>query len=231
MDEAIRQELARFGLNTTVATLPAEEMIFEAPASLVDSVALTFLQIGSHSYAGKGCYFRDVSIGRYCSFAANALVGPGEHGTEWLSTHPLFEEWSKGRISPAPHPRTTICNDVWIGDGALITAGVHVGDGAVIGARSVVTRDVEPYEIVAGVPARVIRRRFSDDLVDRLLKLGWWRYDLGEMRHRLDFSKAEACVDLLERALADGLMHPLAPRRYRAIRTETQLIIGELPPD
>lgn len=231
MDESIRQELAKFGLNATMASLPAEETIFESPVSFIDSVAHTFLQIGYLSYAGKGCYFRDVSIGRYCSFAANALVGPGEHGTEWLSTHPLFEDWSRGRVSPEPHPRTTIGNDVWIGDGALIMAGVHISDGAVIGARSVVTRDVGPYEVVAGVPARVLRRRFPDALVIRLLKLGWWRYDLAVVKDRLDFSKTEQCVDAIERGLADGILRPLTPRRYRFVRAETQLIIGELPED
>jgi virginiamycin A acetyltransferase len=226
VEEALRLELAKFGLNITSASLLAEETIFEAPASIIDSVAFAFLEIGYLSYTGKGCEFRNVSIGRYCSIAANALVGPGEHQMSWLGTHPIFEEWAGRGV--APHPRTRIGNDVWIGEGALLSRGVRVADGAIVAARSVVTKDVGPYEVVAGIPARVVRRRFSDDIVDRLLRLGWWQYDLSEIRHRLDFSEASQCVDLLEAALTGGELRPLVTRKYKATRTDSQLIVGEM---
>ena len=122
-------------------------------------------------------------IGRFCSIACGAkfLFNAANHALGSLSTYPFpifFEEWglpveeipaawdNKGDI--------IIGNDVWIGYEAVILAGVTIGDGAVIGARAVVTTDVEPYTIVGGVPARPIRRRFDEETAARLLELQWW---------------------------------------------------------
>lgn len=120
-----------------------------------------------------------VVVGRYCSIAGDvrALVNGG-HRTDWISTYPfgeLFEQYA-GQISG--HPRHTgavrIGHDVWIGEGALLLGGVHIGNGAVIGARAVVTRDVRPYSVVAGNPAREVSRRFSDDEIEMLQRAAWW---------------------------------------------------------
>lgn len=120
-------------------------------------------------------------IGRYCSIAKNVtIMAGGEHRTDWITTYPIREMFglvgANRRGHPATKGPTVIGNDVWIGYGATILSGVNVGDGAVIGARAVVTRDIEPYSIVAGNPARHIRYRFSPEQIEILLQVKWWEW-------------------------------------------------------
>lgn len=122
-------------------------------------------------------------IGTFCSIACNAkfLMTSGNHTMNSLSTYtfPIFyEEWGLevSHITDAWDNKGDIVigNDVWIGYDAIIMSGVKIGDGAIIGSRAVVTKDVPPYSIVGGIPAKVIKKRFSDDKVLRLLKIKWW---------------------------------------------------------
>lgn len=122
-------------------------------------------------------------IGKFCSIACGAkfLFASANHTQTSVSTYPFpifFEEWDLdiGDVTSAWDHKGDIVigNDVWIGYEAVVMAGVTIGDGAIIGARAVVTKDVPPYTIVGGVPAREIRRRFSDDVIARLLELKWW---------------------------------------------------------
>lgn len=122
-------------------------------------------------------------IGKFCSIACGAkfLFNSANHTQKSLSTYPFpifFEEWdlSIQKVTEAWDNKGDIIigNDVWIGYEAVILAGVTVGDGAIIGVRAVVTKDVPPYTIVGGVPAKTIRKRFSDDVISKLLKMKWW---------------------------------------------------------
>lgn len=124
-------------------------------------------------------------IGRFCSIACGAkfLFNCANHTLRSLSTYtfPLFyEEWGLERNDVASawddKGDIVIGNDVWIGFEAVVMAGVRIGDGAIVGARAVVTKDVPPYTIVGGVPARPIRRRFDDATIDRLLQMRWWEW-------------------------------------------------------
>lgn len=133
-------------------------------------------------------------IGKFCSVACGTkfLFNCANHSLKSLSTYtfPLFyEEWDleKSRISSAWDNKGDIVigNDVWIGYEALIMAGVHIGDGAIIAARAVVTKDVSPYTIVGGSPAREIRKRFSPEVTDELLRLKWWDWPVGKIRRCL----------------------------------------------
>lgn len=138
-------------------------------------------------------------IGKFCSIACGAkfLFNSANHSLASLSTYPFpifYEEWglniqdvaaawdNKGDI--------VIGNDVWIGYEAVVLAGVTIGDGAVIGARAVVTKDVPPYAVVGGVPARLIRRRFPDDTISALLALRWWDWPADKIKPRLSALQA-----------------------------------------
>jgi len=139
-------------------------------------------EIGPGSYGpleisswGEGA---KLSIGAYCSFAegVKVLLG-GEHRSDWLTTYPFNVLWDEGQDN-AGHPRSkgdvTIGHDVWIGTDALILSGVTIGTGAIVGARAVVAKDVPPYAIVVGNPARMLRKRFDDETIAKLLQIAWW---------------------------------------------------------
>jgi hypothetical protein len=147
-------------------------------------------------------------------------IGDGNHPTTFLSTHPfqygeamgfdLWPEYREFRASGANElpqeirkSAPVIGNDVWIGGRSIIMRGVTVGDGAVIAGGSIVTRNVKPYEIVGGAPAKRIRPRFADETIDRLLKLKWWEYTLPSL-HGLPFANVEDCINELEKRIERG---------------------------
>lgn len=140
------------------------------------------MKVGRHTYGEyKIISFRndaEITIGAFCSLAECFIFGGGNHRPDWISTFPFsdFQEWGIGHVPglPATKGPVVIGNDVWIGHHAVILSGVTIGDGAVIGACAVVASDVPPYSIVAGNPARVIRKRFSDEDTEFLLALKWW---------------------------------------------------------
>ena len=134
------------------------------------------------------CNHDELSIGKFCSIACGAkfIFNAANHTLNSLSTYPfsiMFEEWGLPTDTDSVaqawdnHGNITIGNDVWIGYEAVIFSGVTIGDGAIIGTRAVVTKDVPPYTIVGGVPARPIRKRFSEDVIARLEELRWWDWD------------------------------------------------------
>lgn len=133
-------------------------------------------------------------IGKFCSIACGAkfLFNCANHSLRSLSTYtfPLFyDEWELGKADVASawdnKGDIVIGNDVWIGFEAVIMAGVHIGNGAIIGAHAVVTKDVAPYTIVGGVPARAIRKRFDDATISRLEGLRWWDWPKERIRREL----------------------------------------------
>lgn len=135
-------------------------------------------------------------IGKFCSIACGArfLFNCANHTLKSLSTYtfPLFlEEWDLDKVNVTDawdnKGDIVIGNDVWIGYEAVILAGVHIGDGAIIGARAVVTKDVPPYTIVGGVPAQVIRLRFEPEVITRLQRLQWWNWPQEKIRRSLPF--------------------------------------------
>ncbi|MBI5191628.1 MAG: CatB-related O-acetyltransferase [Nitrospirae bacterium] len=123
---------------------------------------------------GLGARFK---VGRYSSFATGTviLLG-GEHRTNWVTVYPFDVYFPDAKSRPCNYSKgdVVIGNDVWIGQDAMILSGITVGDGAVVAARSVVTRDVPPYAVVAGNPARIIKYRFPDDVIERLSRMKWW---------------------------------------------------------
>lgn len=132
-------------------------------------------------------------IGSFCSIGSGAsfmMAGNQGHRNDWVTTFPFFymkEEPAFGDASDAFEPAgdTLVGSDVWIGSEAMIMPGVHIGHGAVIGSRAVVTKNIEPYAIVGGNPARLIRKRFSDDEIAMLLEMKWWDWPLQEIRESM----------------------------------------------
>ena len=159
-------------------------------------------KLGKYSYIGKRGILVYAEVGSYCSIAADACVGMGKHELTMLSTSPLFTEKKNGTghswsdKTPFPYEKVVIGNDVWIGERAMIMGGRTIGDGAVIGAGAVVTKDVPPYAIVGGVPAHIIKYRFPQDVIDKLIDLKWWDIDEEKLKNNIGLFQ-NVPVDLL----------------------------------
>jgi acetyltransferase-like isoleucine patch superfamily enzyme len=128
--------------------------------------------------------FNYAHIGSFCSIADRVHIGGSAHPIDFVSTSPVFLSHSRTSVKKKFHDHiflpkkiTTIGNDVWIGSGVFIKGGLKIGNGAIIGMGSVVTKDVPDYAIVAGNPAKIIRMRFPDHLINKMLELKWWDWD------------------------------------------------------
>ena len=131
-----------------------------------------------------------LEIGKFCSFGYHVIIFlGGNHRPDWTTTYPfttIFEEASDKEEDAQLEGRVIIGNDVWIGEGATIMAGVSIGNGAVIGAKSVVTKDVEAYSIIAGNPAKFIRKRFDDTVIFKLEQIKWWDWEINKILNYKD---------------------------------------------
>jgi acetyltransferase-like isoleucine patch superfamily enzyme len=139
--------------------------------------------IGDYSYINSNTSIRDTVLGKFCSIGSNVTFGLGMHPMNLISTHPAFYSNNKGYKTFSKknyfqeYFPIKVGNDVWVGYGAIIMGGVEIGDGAVIAAGSIVTKNVEPYSVVGGVPAKHIKYRFSKENIKRLQKSKWWDND------------------------------------------------------
>ena len=146
------------------------------------------------------------SIGAFCSFADGISITGNNHPLTYVSTHPLIYHADLGRFVPvdredlldeAKNRRVVIGNDVWIGHGATILPSVRIGNGAVVGAGAVVTKDVPDYSIVAGNPARVLRYRFDEETINRLNESQWWNWEDDEIAQRIgEFTDVEIFLNM-----------------------------------
>lgn len=146
-------------------------------------------EIGYCSYVGPYSYIRRTRIGRFCSIGPYALAGVGTHPTSFVSTSPVFyasrEQCGISFAARDLFRETSVIDighDVWIGARAFVRDGVHIGTGAVVGAGAVVVSDIDPYAVVVGVPARVLRYRFSKEDVEKLLRLAWWTWPKSDLQ-------------------------------------------------
>lgn len=145
--------------------------------------------IGRYSYVSYNSKLINTKVGAFCSIADHVYIGGNEHPIEWVSTSPVFQNIKNSGSSTrfARHEITRplctdIGNDVWIGHAAIIKAGVKIGNGAIIGAGAVVTKDIPPYAIAIGVPAKIIRYRFNDDIIKELQETEWWNFSNKDLK-------------------------------------------------
>jgi acetyltransferase-like isoleucine patch superfamily enzyme len=164
-------------------------LIWIQPETVVDRHA----RIGSYTYLGFRCSVGPTEIGRYCSIADNVSVGPGEHALTGISTSAALMDDAHAEMTSLP---CRVGNDVWIGVDSIIRRGVSVGNGAIIGANSFVNKDVPPFAIVAGSPARLIRFRFPPEIIAKIEASRWW--DLEQDEARALVRKLEAELGLRE---------------------------------
>lgn len=145
--------------------------------------------LGKRTSVGRYTKIQNAVVGKYCSISWNVTIGALEHPLSSISTHsfPYRKKFNLCKNDRnISHQKVKIDNDVWIGCGAIVMPGVHIGNGAVIGAGAIVTHDVPPYQIVAGVPARCIKNRFSETIVSVLNELQWWNLSDDILRDNLE---------------------------------------------
>jgi phosphonate metabolism protein (transferase hexapeptide repeat family) len=177
-------------------------------AAIGERVILREVTVGDFSYFERHAEAIYTTIGKFCSIAANTRINALEHPIERLTTHKVsyrpneyfrylgvdgdFKARRQGKA-------VTIGHDVWIGHGAVIMPGISIGNGAVIGANAVVTRDVGAYEIVTGVPAKPLRRRFASEIAARIEALAWWDWPLGHLADAIPDMQAMPIEAFLDR--------------------------------
>ena len=197
------------GLNIDLLRLKGE-LNCAAPVSFQNCLISGNCSVGAFTYFGKNCEIRNTEIGNYCSISAEVIINPFQHPINFLSTSGFafgdngglgtFDEFKriKSRKKQNKQGEVKIGNDVWIGRRVIIMAGVHIGDGAIIAANSVVTKDIPPYSIYGGVAAKLIRMRFDPNLVDIISKSSWFDYVLdSKVLGNIDYSNVVESVDII----------------------------------
>ena len=163
--------------------------------------------VGAYTYVQKNSTICNAEIGPYCSIAEGVSIGLGGHPTFMVSTSPVFYDntqplprfFVQDRVFKDIFPRTVIGADVWLGQGAMVKAGVRIGTGAVIGSASMVTKDIPSYTIAAGNPCRPIRLRFPEAICQRLLESRWWEFSEEKLEKlAATFSDPKSFLDALE---------------------------------
>ncbi len=207
---------------------------FEMPVRLTNTIVLGACSVGAFTYLGVMSEIRRTQIGRFCSIAANVGIGPAEHPDQWLSSHPFqygslryFEDFplwnqfaSNNEQFQGNSKSTRVGHDVWIGRNAVIRQGVEVGHGAIVGANSFVNKNVEPYTIVGGVPAKLIRYRFSEKVIEQLLELQWWDWELNSHKNNLTFSHVEIVIEQIRKLIENKQICRFNPEIKRLQKTE-----------
>ena len=175
-------------------TVKLREVSIGVCCEVLGDTAIEYSEIGDYSYLGPGCMVADAKIGKFCAIAAQVRIGAPNHPLDRPSQHrftycPEYYNADTGRdhafFRDRRADRVVIGNDVWIGHAVIVMPGVTVGDGAVLAAGAVVTRDVAPYTIVGGVPAKPIRERFNRDIAAQLSRIAWWNWPSETIFQRL----------------------------------------------
>jgi acetyltransferase-like isoleucine patch superfamily enzyme len=165
--------------------------------------------VGKYFGMNESCFVARAELGAYGAIGARTAINPFNHPTDWLSIHEFqyhpnsfdwveeYTDFARLERTPDMFRFTRIGSDVWMGHNVNVLAGVSVGDGAVVAAGSVVTKDVPPYAVVAGCPAVIRKYRFSEPIIARLLRVRWWEFELKDLSG-MNFRDVEDCLGRLE---------------------------------
>jgi len=205
-------------LQTSKAIVFEPGIAFSRTAVCTDSPYLESIKIGAFTYFNNSVVLNVKEIGRFCSIGTNSKLGqePRNHPVSWLATHPFqYDKSSRTRNIVKTGLRydqfttepASIGNDVWIGDDVTVMAGVQIADGAIIAAGSIVAKDVPAYAVVAGSPAKVIKYRFDETIIEKLLSLKWWNKDLKNLA-KLDWSNPNGAIECLESENMPDVTYP-----------------------
>ena len=167
---------------------------FSSYVHILKGAKLNHVQIGKYSRIGVNCQITNAIIGNFTAIGKNTIVTVGQHPTNYLTPHSIFYKkgnwgWHDDWIAPidfVSDKYVKIGNDVWIGRQCIIMDGVTIGDGAIIATGAVVTKDVPPFAVVGGVPAKVIKYKFSDEIIKRLEQIQWWNRSDEEITKVID---------------------------------------------
>jgi len=198
-----------FNFRISKLSLIDNSSVIQKKSRIFRFVKILNSKVDSYSYIGSGSVIVSSKIGKFCSISNNVHIGLGLHEVNIISTSPIFfscknslnYKWVKEKKN-VEYKEVIIGNDVWIGYNVIILGGKRVGNGSVIAAGSIVTKDIPPYAIVAGVPAKIIRYRFTKEIIEKLLILEWWNFSetiLKENAESFSNQDISSIINILDR--------------------------------
>jgi hypothetical protein len=219
VDRQSIEHLSRFGVVANPSSMLNGTVRFERKVVLYNNVAVRDCCFGSYSYVAPFGHLLFADVGRYCSIGNHVAVGGSNHPMDYVSTSPAFYDPVFGGQAwvAAPYDRrgdrVVIGSDVWLAAHCRVAPGVTIGHGAVVGMGAVVAKDVPPFAVVVGNPARIVRQRVPEALQERLTELSWWDYDwpASPAAAGLDWGRPADAISRMEELVAQGRIDRLGP--------------------